>query len=76
MKMRDNLKQIIHDMRFNVFTSDTMTDYLINHNIVPVVHCKDCKYLKFSDFYGECDLHCRIVKPNDFCSCGVKKVGD
>ena len=30
-------------------------------------NCKTCKYLSFSDFYGECDKHVKIVRPNDKC---------
>lgn len=39
-----------------------------------VVHCKDCKYLMFSDCYGECaEAHKGIVNPEDFCSYGERK---
>ena len=41
------------------------------------VLCKDCKYLMFSDFYGECKRgNLGIVKPDDFCSYGERKDGD
>lgn len=40
-------------------------------DVVEVVRCKDCKYLMFSDFYGECSKgYMGIVYPNDFCSHG------
>lgn len=40
---------------------------------VPVVRCKDCRYLMFSDFYGECARGCMsTVLPMDFCSCGER----
>ena len=43
---------------------------------VPVVRCKDCKYLMFSDCYGECSKgHMGIVRPDDFCSRGERKEG-
>lgn len=43
-------------------------------DVVPVVRCKDCKYLMFSDMYGECSQgHMGIVKPDDFCSYGERK---
>ena len=29
--------------------------------------CKDCKYLMFSDCYGECSKQLRIVNPKDTC---------
>lgn len=41
----------------------------------PAVHCVDCIYLMFSDFYGECKRGylSGIVSPDDYCSRGVKK---
>ena len=37
----------------------------------PVVHCKDCKHVMFSDCYGECGAaRMGIVGPDDFCSYG------
>lgn len=39
---------------------------------VEVVRCKDCKYLMFSDMYGECEKLLRIVRPDGFCSEGEK----
>ena len=43
---------------------------------VPVVRCKDCKHLIFSDCYGECGAaRIGIVSPYDFCSYGERKAG-
>lgn len=43
---------------------------------VEVVRCKDCKYLMFSDCYGECGKgYMGIVSPYDFCSYGEQKEG-
>ena len=40
----------------------------------PVVHCKDCKYITFSDCYGVCGaVRMGIVGPYDFCSYGERK---
>lgn len=41
----------------------------------PVVHCVDCIYLMFSDFYGECKRGYLggVVKPDDYCSRGIRK---
>ena len=40
----------------------------------PIVHCVDCKYLMFSDCYGECSKgHKGIVQPDDYCSYGERK---
>lgn len=50
------------------------TTYVID--VVPVVRCKDCKYLMFSDFYSECGKgYMGIVRPDDFCSRGERKEG-
>lgn len=43
----------------------------------PVVHCKDCKHVMFSDCYGECGAaRMGIVGPDDFCSYGERKEND
>jgi hypothetical protein len=43
-------------------------------DVAPVVRCKDCKHLMFSDCYGECTKALfSIVSPNDFCSYGERK---
>lgn len=42
-----------------------------------VVRCKDCKYVMFSDCYGECGAaRMGIVGPDDFCSYGERKEND
>ena len=39
-----------------------------------VVHCKDCKHLMFSGYYGECGAgRMGIVGLLDFCSYGKKR---
>lgn len=44
---------------------------------VEVVRCKDCKYLMFSDCYGECGQgHMGIVRPDDFCSYGERRTNE
>lgn len=43
-------------------------------DVEPVVHCKDCRYLEFSDFYGECGRsYFGIVQPWDYCSRGARR---
>ena len=45
-----------------------------NENCENVVNCKDCKFLMFSDFYGECRKGIMgVVAPDDYCSRGEKK---
>ena len=52
----------------------------LNRNIKQIpelVYCKNCKYLMFSDFYGECSKgYLGIVQPNDYCSRGERKDGE
>lgn len=43
----------------------------------PVVHCKDCKHVMFSDCYGECGAaRMGIVGLHDFCSCGERRTDE
>lgn len=43
-------------------------------DVVSVVRCKDCKYLMFSDCYGECSRgYLGIVRPDCYCCYGEKK---
>lgn len=38
------------------------------------VYCKDCKFLMFSDFYGECSQGYKgVVHPYDYCNKGERK---
>lgn len=46
----------------------------IERSCPPVVRCKDCRFLRFSDCYGECSVgRLGIVRPDDFCSRGERK---
>ena len=41
---------------------------------VPVVRCKDCKYLEITGCYGECGKAILgIVNPDNFCSRGKRR---
>ena len=43
-------------------------------DVAPVVRCEDCKYLMFSDCYGECSRgYLGIVRPDCYCCYGEKK---
>ena len=49
--------------------------YNVKAKHVDVVRCQDCKYLMFSDHYGECSKGYRgIVSPEDSCEHGEKKI--
>ena len=55
---------------------ETMIRETIAIDAVPIVRCRECKHLMFSDCYGECGKgHMGIVSPNDFCSRGERKEG-
>ena len=71
--MRDNLIKILQDMGRVAFNINEKADYLLQHDVVPVVRCKDCKHLIFSDFYGECSKYVKVVLPNDYCSYGERR---
>ena len=44
-------------------------------DVTEVVRCKDCKYLMFSDCYGECSRgHLGIVRPDCYCCYGERRI--
>ena len=65
------------DIRYGI---DIATQQVIEQptaDVVEVVRCKDCKFLMFSDFYGECSNgHMCNVSPDDFCRRGIRKDGE
>lgn len=66
----------MHDFSGDSIADDIQTDIqnLPTADLVEVVHCKNCKYLMFSDFYGECSKgYMGIVSPDDYCSRGERK---
>lgn len=63
----ENVKKIIETDR-SIPNAATVCD------MQAVVHCKDCRFLRFSDFYGECGCGLLgIVSPWDYCSHGERK---
>ena len=45
-------------------------------DVVEVVRCADCRFLTFSDMYGECSKGIMgVVTPNDYCSRGERRDG-
>lgn len=63
-----------------VWEEDNQTDMILAIGSLPaadveaVVHCKDCRYLEFSDFYGECGRsYLGVVRPWDYCSRGARR---
>ena len=44
-------------------------------DVVPVVRCKDCKYLELSGCYGECGKgYLGIVRPDCYCCYGERRI--
>nr|DAO88787.1 MAG TPA: hypothetical protein [Caudoviricetes sp.] len=66
------------DIRYGIIVAiDILKKQTPAADVVEVVRCKDCKFLMFSDFYGECSNgHMCIVSPDDFCSRGIRKDGE
>ena len=43
-------------------------------DVVPIVRCKDCKYLEISGCYGECGKgYLGIVRPDCYCCYGERR---
>lgn len=43
-------------------------------DVVPIVRCKDCKYLEITGCYGECSKgYLGIVRPDCYCCYGERK---
>ena len=78
-KPKNTREWLIHITdQINMFRNWKEQEELVNHllanDVVPVVRCKDCKHLMFSDCYGECSKgYMGIVSPNDYCSRGERK---
>lgn len=72
----DALKQMAQEYGFT-FVDLQALDNAPTIDAVPVVRCKDCEHLEFSDFYGECGKGILgIVQPWDYCSRGERKDGE
>lgn len=63
-----------HNIMASSVILEEYADELVKQGVVMPIRCKDCKYLMFSDTYGECSqAHMGIVRPDDFCSYGERK---
>ena len=78
--MRDRLVELLQDTLcewecdVQPKTVLQIAEHLVENGVVPVVRCKDCKHLMFSDCYGECSRgYMGIVSPDDYCSYGERK---
>ena len=82
MDQRDILRQILDKPVIpDGNPLDTVTDYLLDNDVIPVVRCKDCRYFEqnLSDrrSYGVCTCHgtpyCIHPTPGFYCYCGERK---
>ena len=77
--MRGNLIKILQDMGRVAFTNEEKADYLMQHDLVPVVKCKDCKFAEpYMSASGEEMTACGIsdlsgLEPDDYCSYGERR---
>ena len=56
---------------------ESYKEWLESLPAVDIVRCKDCRYLTYSDMYGECGKALLgVVTPNDYCSHGERKEGE
>ena len=59
---------------YNIISAMNAIEEMPAADVMPVVRCKDCKYLMFSDCYGECSRsYLGIVRPDCYCCYGEKK---
>lgn len=70
--MRDKLIKILQDMSRVAFTNEEKTDYLMQHDVVPVVRCKDCKNKGNEDFCPLLSM-AQYTEDDDFCSYGERR---
>lgn len=71
---REALKEALLERGFYPAIVEGVLESAPTVDAVPVVRCRECKHLMFSDFYGECKRgNLGIVKPDDFCSYGERK---
>ena len=81
--MRNKLREIINDMNYKAFTIDTKADYLLKHDVVPVVRCKECVHCGKIELSQGTALCCDrlddlvdailIAEPDGFCWMGERR---
>lgn len=69
---RELVSSIVSSITDSIFTYNKKQRESTTRN--SEVTCKDCKYLMFSDCYGECSKGIKgLVNPDDYCGKGVRK---
>ena len=77
--MKNKLIEILRDMSGVAFTNKEKADYLMQHDVVPIIKCKDCKFAEpYMSASGEEMNACCIndlsgLEPDDYCSYGERK---
>lgn len=85
--MRGKFIKILQDMSRVAFTNEEKADYLLQHDVAPVVRCKDCKHvgdipnLDDGSFVKYCMGRSKgniinLVGADDFCSYGERKANN
>ena len=77
-RLIDLLEQAEGQVNNDVPSLESMADYLIAHDVVPVIRCKDCIYNKSKSAEFDNIIFCHKELPkartlNDFCSYGERK---
>lgn len=75
--MKNKLIEILQAMGRVAFINDEKADYLLEHDVVPVVKCKDCRYWDNQGYRGYCEapengLVREYTSEDDFCSYGER----
>jgi len=74
--MRDKLIKILQDMRRVAFTNEEKADYLMQHDVVSVIRCKDCKYStqsEASENYWDCENYGCSQHEDYYCADGERR---
>ena len=70
---REKLNDMLEDFCVNESFYDALQT-IPAADVVPVVRCKDCKYLEISGCYGECGKgYLGIVRPDCYCCYGERR---
>lgn len=74
---------VIDRLKTNIVLGATEQAFLRNYvnccptvDAVEVVRCKDCKHYDETDSFNCEFAFMKLRRPDDFCSCGERKVGD
>lgn len=70
----EKVAKLCGDIIFAIMSLPKITEDKITNDVQEVVRCGDCRFLTFSDMYGECGKGIMgVVNPNDYCSRGERR---